>query len=269
MNYKVDESALMAYLYGELSAEEKEKISEYLKDHPESQELIDDLQKVRGLMEKLEDQEPVAPILINTGPPETLVKRLMPWLGMAAAVTLLLLVGYFTNFSLKYQGKQLTMGFGNDPVVTDKSAGFTKEDLAPVIEEALQQQRLLYAGDLHNMQTSLQDQINANQRYLQNINTQTRSKGLDENTLQTYLEQYQQRNLQEMALLLKNNTQIQRGELQAFLADYDLFLEERRLQDLKLIEAGFQAVQDNVNKQKSETEQILANIITTVNNTNY
>lgn len=267
MSYKVDESTLMAYLYGELSVEEQEQVRLALEDDPEAQSMLDDLGKVKTLMGKLPDQEPMAPLVIDTRP--TVMRRLIPWLGAAAAVSLLLLVGYLTDLTIQLQNKQLSIGFGPQPVeaVAD---GLTQEQLVPLLESMLDNQNSQYQQDLQTMQSSLQAQITDYQNNAAPVQTiPAANNGLNEQELQAYIVQYQQQNLQQFAQLLDNNAEQQREELQVFLAEYHQFLEERRLQDLQLIEAGFQAMQDNVDQQKSETEQILANIITSVNSTNY
>ena len=43
MNYKPDESTLIAYLYGELNEKETKKLESYFQQHPE------ELAKLRGL----------------------------------------------------------------------------------------------------------------------------------------------------------------------------------------------------------------------------
>ncbi len=268
MNYKVDESTLIAYLYGELSAEEQAKVNQYLEENPEAQATLEELGKVRTVMAKLEDEEPLAPIVMNMHPEPTIMRKLVPWLSAAAAVCLFVLVGYATDLNLKYQQGQVILGFGEPATTEVETSPLTQEQLVPLLEGILGQQNAQYNAELKNVQSALESQIAANQQKI----AQTTAKpapGLDEGVLQAYLMRYQEENVNQMASLLENSTEVQREELQIFLAEYHQFLEERRLQDLQLIEAGFQAMQDNVNQQKSETEEILANIITSVNSTNY
>jgi len=50
MSYKPDESALMAYLYGEVEGQEKERIEQYLLQNPEARKDLENLKSVRKIM---------------------------------------------------------------------------------------------------------------------------------------------------------------------------------------------------------------------------
>ncbi|MDH3709043.1 MAG: hypothetical protein OER04_04100 [Cyclobacteriaceae bacterium] len=266
MNYKVDESTLMAYLYNELGAAEREEVERQLLEDPQAQAQLEEFVKVRTLLGKLEDEEPATPLIMNSPQEKTIIRRLVPWLGVAASVCLLLLAGYATDFRATSQNGQLILGFGE---AEPKIEALDQEQVMPLIDQALTRQREQYSQQLTGLQTALENKIVDNKATPTEVRYTQPAPALDEQALQAYLVGYQQQNMQQMAQLLQTNTQIQREELQTFLAEYHQFLEERRLQDLQLIEAGFQAMQDNVNQQKSETEEILANIITSVNSTNY
>ena len=53
------------------------------------------------------------------------------------------------------------------------------------------------------------------------------------------------------------------------LVDFSAYLENQRQNDLRLIQANFNGLKDNTETNLKETNQILASIITTVNNQNY
>ncbi|MBI3481619.1 MAG: hypothetical protein HY015_01330, partial [Bacteroidetes bacterium] len=61
MNYKPDESALMAYLYGELNDKEKAKLENYFQQHPEELTRLRTLGEVRDIMAHAQDKEVIAP----------------------------------------------------------------------------------------------------------------------------------------------------------------------------------------------------------------
>jgi anti-sigma factor RsiW len=50
MSYKPDESALMAYLYGELQGEEKRNVEKYLAENPEAMRSIQEMMDVRKIL---------------------------------------------------------------------------------------------------------------------------------------------------------------------------------------------------------------------------
>ncbi len=266
MNHKVDETVLMAYLYGELNKEEKQEVETYLKEHPESARTLEEFNKVRDLMGMLEDQDPPTTVVLNTETGGTRWRKLVPWLSIAAAISLILITGFLTKASISWQDKQLSIRFGT-PEMVQEDRDMTREELSGLIQSALAQQQEVYSGQLNLVKTELEQRLDSQTpQYL--VRTPVAS-GITEQELQVYLAQYQEQQIGEIASLLQDNVETQREELQTFLAEYHQFLEQRRLQDLQLIEAGFQAMQDNVDQQKTATEEILANIITTVNNTNH
>ena len=61
MSYKPNEHDLMAYLYGELDTPEKEAVEKYLFEHPEARAALDRLQRMRSLLNTVEDKEVIAP----------------------------------------------------------------------------------------------------------------------------------------------------------------------------------------------------------------
>jgi len=50
MNYKPNHSILIAYLYGELDQEEKEKVEAYINSSPEASKELEELKDVRDLL---------------------------------------------------------------------------------------------------------------------------------------------------------------------------------------------------------------------------
>ena len=61
MSYKVDESTLMAYLYDELSAEEKQKVEAYLNENESARKELEALQEARWVMGKIKEREVEVP----------------------------------------------------------------------------------------------------------------------------------------------------------------------------------------------------------------
>src|SRR5690242_4123571 len=64
MSYKPDESVLMAYLYDELSVEEKARVEEYLRENPAAVNELESLRYVRKMLSTVEDKEVIAPPIV-------------------------------------------------------------------------------------------------------------------------------------------------------------------------------------------------------------
>ncbi len=261
MNERIDKAKLMAYLYGELEGEEKEQVAQYLQEHPEKREDLNQLAGVSQLLNKLEDQDPVGPLVI---PSKSVWRTLVPWMSAAAAVMLIFMTAYLTDFTMILSKGQMTLSFG--PPTASFAEDTSQEKLMTQVKDLLEEQQVGYQRILANMKADLRLELVENQEL---SNTNSSSTVLNPTQLQALLDQHQFDQMQQINQLLEDNSAQQREEIQVFLAEYHQYLEERRLQDLQLIEAGFQAMQDNVNQQQSETEEILANIITTAKSKNY
>ena len=259
---KIDEGKLMAYLYGELDSKEREQVEAQLKKHPELAATLQELQTVRNQMGQLEDTDPQVSLVIDDRKRVPAFRVLIPWLSAAAAIALLVLIGFLSETSVSFKGRQLMVEFG----ATEPASTVANEaQLVPVIHQALQQQEQLLMDRMQKMQAELEQKLISTSQQ-EDI---SQKDIIDKDILNAQLQAYRQQQLTELTGLLEENIASQREELQAFLTDYHRYLEERRMQDLQLIEAGFQTMKENVDRQKTETDEILANILSTTNNTNY
>ena len=57
MSFKPDEITLMAYAYGELEGEEKEKVEEYLSTHEDARAEVENLHTLSKMMGSVKDKE--------------------------------------------------------------------------------------------------------------------------------------------------------------------------------------------------------------------
>src|SRR3954468_10174518 len=105
MNYKPDESAWMAYLYGELDVQEKEKMEQYLSQNPDAQKELQQLVALRKIMSTVSDKEVIAPPLFLGD-----AKQRSFWnssyfktvMSIAASLILVILAGRLTGLHINY-----------------------------------------------------------------------------------------------------------------------------------------------------------------------
>src|SRR5690349_5330970 len=64
MSYKPDESVLMAYLYDELSGEEKVMVEKYLQENPAAMKELESFQHLRKMLTAVSDKEVIAPPIV-------------------------------------------------------------------------------------------------------------------------------------------------------------------------------------------------------------
>ena len=122
MNYKPNHSILIAYLYGELDKEEKEKVEAYINSSPEAAKELEELKDVRDLLGKLPDKEVINPFYSWRDANSLIDKRLnrdnqwgflKPVIGIAASIILIMLVGVLTNTRINFRNQGIVISFGN------------------------------------------------------------------------------------------------------------------------------------------------------------
>src|SRR5579859_7927470 len=105
MNYKPDESMLMAYLYGELSDKEVKKMEDYFQAHPEELEKLQALSDVRQIAGHVRDKEVIAPpVFVDEVGVRTLWQSFYfkISMGIAASVVFLLVAGKLLGPEINY-----------------------------------------------------------------------------------------------------------------------------------------------------------------------
>ncbi|MEM9390769.1 MAG: hypothetical protein AAGA02_09865, partial [Bacteroidota bacterium] len=139
MSYIPDEITLTNYLYGELSEDERKKVEEYLKQNPAVAAEIKDLGSTREIMSAYEDKEVIPPLDLNKQPKSAhasgVRKRISGIMAVAASVSLLLVVGYFTDFKFSYDDQGLFIGFKKQ---TEIPQGVTLDQIESLLDAALE-----------------------------------------------------------------------------------------------------------------------------------
>ena len=257
MEYKPEESVLMAYLYGELESEECKKVEQYLADNPEAKEEMEQMKGVRSVLQQWPDQEVVAPLVLPANKDRTILRQLIPWLSMAAACLLLFLVGYASGTQINYNDGELRISFnGNSPRVAE--AGLNKEEVNQMIQVALQTQTQDFEQHLAQMESK--ETASPDDAVTQNVNAVT--------SWDRTLKQIQAQNLSTMNKMLESTSEQQQVYTQAMLTQFGNYLEERRSQDLQAIRSNFVELQENVALRQSETDQLLSSLVTSTKERN-
>lgn len=278
MNYKPDESQLVAYLYGELSGEEKSRVEQYLASHPEARKELDALTFVTDALRSIGDKEVIAPPIVLDN------DRIVPFwntyfskalLGIAASLTLIILVAKWSGLSLNYSNSTLTIGFGITPAVE-----ITKQQ-EPMMLTNVQVQEMIDASLLKNNQFVANQWEQQQQDMQQSIRTMLASKNDDVfNQLVSKSAQATEEQIRQFALTLQAdnarmikdyltlNSSDQRKYIETLLVDFAKYLEAQQQNDLNVLQARVNKLEQNTDLFKYETEKILTSIISSVDNPN-
>ncbi len=275
MSYKPNETQLLAYLYGELEGEEMQRVEQYLAQHPEAKQELESLSFVREVLGRVDDKEVIAPPIVledsrvryfwNTPYGRTL-------LSIAASLTLLLLVGKWTGLRVSYTDQALTIGFGTvQENRTDAVPLLTPIEVQAMINASLTQNNAA-------LQTGWDEQ---NQKLNESIRTNLASyKTPDLDVLVKKASMASEEQIRQFALTLQaeNASQIkdymtlnstdQRKYIEELLIDFAKYLEQQHRNDLQVLQARLNTIEQNTDVFKYETEQILTSLITSVDQSN-
>ena len=278
MSYKPDESVLLAYVYNELGAEDRAKLEQYLIEHPETKKELEEIKVTRSLLGKWPDQEVVEPSFVFDNP-KVLVSSGSAWnskllqsiIGLAASIALLMMVGYFTNFQLSKnnEGWNVSMGVPKQEIKPDTSPILTEENVKEWMQESMATNNEAILSRINEVQDDLSGELNqqkrANSMALASLKTNNQ---IDESLLQGYVDQLKDENKEILLSLVQASEVEQKQYVNQVLADFSTYLEQQRAYDLEIIQANFSNLRDNTEDNQLETNQLLASLITTVNNQN-
>lgn len=266
MNERPSDQQFIDFLYGELSPAEEQRIHEYLKEHPDEAKEIEGIGHTRNVLGLVEDVEVIAPKLDNLSYKNSRQLPSAVWaiLSIAASLTLLMLVGYLTQFRLSYSDQGLIAGFNGPEVQTEET--LTREDVEQIMNTQLIAERQAWDKDMAILQTSFQEQLGQHQAVqLSQITRLAKAeKTIPDATILAFIDQLELANKQQLANFFTVSAQQQEKYMQEVLNEFFKYLGDQRQEDLKLIQANLLQIKSVTDERQQETDKILSSIITTV-----
>jgi hypothetical protein len=267
------EDKLVGYLYGELSADERNEVEALVRNNPDVSKEFERLRAVHGALAFLEDKEVIAPSYLVEQPKG--VRPLYPsaWvrvsLGIAASLILLMTAARLTGLEMRYQDSELRISFGgarsNKPVEQ-----LTTLQVQEMINTSLHsQQESFKAGwaDLkQEMENSIRKNVNQGMKLspaqVSAITNQVSNASNEQ--VSGYVATMQAENLKQIQDYLKLSSQEQNQYIEGLLVDFAKYLQEQRRQDFQLLQTRVSSLEQNNNVFREETEQILTSLISNV-----
>lgn len=264
MNYRPDEGTLMAYLYGEIEGVEKEKVERYLAETPEARLEMEKLRHTRDLLTMVRDKEVIAPpLVIDNGRRFNLSSPyLRTILAVAASLLVILVAGRLTGAQVTTSGQELKISFGGQSP-QQESEPVNVAEIQELIDAKLVQNNAALKKDWQQSQDALTDAIRNNltenssriDRLVKSISSAS------EQQIAAYVSTLQTENMQMIKEHYKLTSEQQKERLEELLVDFAKYLQQQRNDDLMIIEARMDDLQQNTDLYRQETEQILSSII--------
>jgi hypothetical protein len=254
MNNRPDESILVSWLYGELDEVEKAKVEKYFQENPGELKKMQQLRGVSDIMSNIRDKEVIAPPLFmdNDG-----VKVVSFWrtnsfrtiVTIAASFLLLITAAKLLGTEINYSKGSLVISFGKP---TPPEASLTAMDVQKMIEESnSKNQEALDAAIKENLASNT-SKINELVRQASNAS---------QADIRSFVSSLQRDNLTQMRDYLQLSASDQRKYTDNLVVEFSKYLQEQRTQDINMFQTRFSRLEQNTDQLKSETEQIMASII--------
>ncbi len=249
MSYKPDEATLTSYLYGELSKEESAKVSDYLAANPEVKKELEGIQSMQKFMGKLQDKEVNEPSFVFEDSPTIVLARnnsfsyfLKSTLAIAASISLLILVGYFTQFKVSSNDNGWQLSFGDTQ--NQSNPNFNEESIKTWMKETLAANNTDLINKINEVENDLDEQseqllaTNSGMKQLANYR-------IDENLIDRYVSQISRENRGIILGLMEVAGRSQREYMEEMMTDFAKFMDAQRQDDLDLIQNQLNVLVDN------------------------
>lgn len=272
MSYKPDESALMAYLYGELQGEEKRSVEKYLAENPQAMKDLQGLMDVRKILSVIEDKEVIAPPIVMEDSRQRYfwnTPYLKTVISIAASVMLLLVAGKILDLRINFEGNSAQISFGepagkvSDPV----QPGLTAQQVQDMINQSVQNNNQIVQASWSESQKKIDASIRQNmamnsEKFKELVK---KASTASEAQISGYVASLKKENQQMVKDYFKLTTGEQQKYIENLLVDFAKYMNQQRTSDLEAIQVRMASMEQNTTLLKEETEQILTSIIS--NNT--
>lgn len=273
MSWKPNETDIVDYLYGELAPDMLKKFEQYMQQNTSFAKEVNDLRLTQGMLPKLADEEVILPVNFtgNTATERAVTSRkwLYP-LSIAASIAAILVVGYFTQFSVSYGEEGFRMAFNE--AVPAREVSLTKDEINAIIDNRVNLASNQWGKEIAEMQTSFTSLLAQNQRIteieIKRVAATRVQSEIDDEQILAFISQLKEENLKMMQTFYQASADEQQKYLRNVLLDFQNYLDNQRQEDLHFIQANMLELKSSSELKQEATDKILANIITTVNNQN-
>jgi hypothetical protein len=281
MNYKPNESELMAYLYGELDGEAKMKVEQYLALHENERRSLENLKSVSNLLARVKDKEVIAPpIFIGDARQRYFwdVPYFKTTMSIAASLLLVMMVAYFTGTQIKMSGNEFKISFGKQPEavpvvkpeIKPNEASLTATQVQEMINSSLatntESLQISFEASQQKLDASIRKSLASNSGNMDQLIREASTAS--QMQIREYVAGIQTENMKMVKDYFQLTATDQKNYVEALLVDFAKYLEQQRNNDLQLVQTRLNSMEKNTSVFKQETEQILSSIITTVGKPN-
>ena len=270
MSFEPTKEQLIDFVYGALPEAERIKVEQAVKQNPDLKAEIEGLSQSRVFLGNLEDEEVLEPerFIWELTKRQQKQRSLWPLVAVAASLSLLFLIAYATNFSVSYGSFELAFGSSHK----ETPMQLTTDQVQQMINSSITTNNVGLVAQIEDakqdIKSDFQAQLAANNK-LQLKDMQriaANYKELPNDKVEAYLAQLSEGNRTIINDFFTSSAIQQQEYMNTILTDFYAFVDKQRKEDLHAIQASFDELAYKNQVQTQQTDQILASIITTVNN---
>lgn len=261
---------LMDYLYGEMAPEEIRGFEQTLEKDPALQAELKQLRQMQHLMPGWKDRQVPSPTLV-IAPRKGGWRSWLDssWVKAAAAILLLMGMAAAMGMYVQWDKNTLSIGFGAAPDPADElrqewlqAQAQQQQEMQAWMRQQWQAERTRTEQELGLLKSGISGQLATLEREMRR-QTSPR-EGLNPAQLAALRKDLLDENYQMLTQLVALSQNQQKAYTEALLADFSSFLERQRTEDLRLMAVALNDVLEQNHIQQSETEQLLAQLITEI-----
>ena len=254
MNNRPDESILISWLYGQLDEVEKAKVEKYFQENPDELRKMQQFRGVSDIMSNIRDKEVIAPpVFMNDD-----VKVVPFWksnsfrtvMSIAASFVVIIVAARLLNMEVNYSDHELRISFGKriEPV---SNPSLTALEVQKMIDQSVAQNQ----AELDSKIQAVMVNNTAMEKVAKQLSTASN------NEIRSFVATLQKDYLTEVRDYMQLSSSDQRKYTDNLVIEFSKYLQEQRTQDLNMFQTRFSRLEQNTDQLKSETEQILASIV--------
>jgi hypothetical protein len=274
MSYKPDEKEWMAYLYGELEGEDKERFEQYLLSNQEARQELEKYRSLRSMLGAVEDKEVIAPPIVLGDS-----NRRFIWdapyfktiVSIAASLLIVIVAGKLTGTRVSMTGNEFRLSFGEPAKrVEEKNSDqlLTAQQVQEMIDASVQNNNHAIEAEWEDNQkkltASIRQNLAQNSSKVDELVRQASAASQDQ--IREYVASVQTQNMQVVKDYFQLTSTEQKDYIENLLVDFADYLQQQRNNDLQVVQTRLNSLEQNTDIFKQETEEILTSIITTVGN---
>jgi hypothetical protein len=265
MKTKISEATLMAYLYGELSATEKQEVEKHFQENPEAMREFKEMQAVKNTLGKITDKEVIAPpIFMDEKPTISLWQSgfFRYVTGIAAAFMIMMIGAKMLDVKMKYSGNEFSISFGEAKKETI-APGISPDQVQQMINASLNQNNNLVQESWNESQQKWSEALKKNSIFnSQQVNNMSKAVAKEsQEEIRQFMETLRNENATALQDYIRLSSNDQKQYIETLLVDFSKYVQEQRKQDLNFVQTKINSIEEDNNLFRQEAGQILTSLV--------